>query len=53
MKLVRWVVTGLLLGAAAAFAAELVRPRAAVAGSSGYRAPELSGDHRVSSSARD
>lgn len=47
MRLVRWAVVGLLLGAAAAFAAELMRPRSTVAGSSGYRAPAPSQDHRV------
>jgi hypothetical protein len=47
MKLVRWVVAGLVLGAAAAFAAELMRPRDAVRGSSGYSPPAPSPDHRV------
>ena len=47
MKLVRWVVLGLVLGAAAAFAAELMRPRSVVAGTSGYRPPAPSTDHRV------
>ena len=47
MKLVRWVALGLLLGAFAAFVAELMRPRPTVAGSSGYRPPVPSRDHRV------
>ena len=47
MKLLRWVVAGLVLGALAAFVAELVRPRPAITGSSGYRAPVSSTDHRV------
>jgi|GEM_PF-2193905 len=47
MKVIRWVVTGLALGAAAAFLAELVRPREQVKGSSGYRPPAPSPDHRV------
>ncbi len=47
MKLVRWALLALLVGAAAAFAAELMRPRTNVAGSSGYRAPLPSADHRA------
>jgi hypothetical protein len=47
MKVARWVLAGLALGAAAAFAAELVRPRVQVRGSSGYRPPPPSHDHRV------
>lgn len=47
MKLVRWVAAGLMLGAAAAFAAELMRPRARVRGSSGYTPPPPSQDHKV------
>ncbi len=46
MKPLRWVVAGLLLGALAAFVAEMLRPRP-VAGRSGYRAPVPSTDHRV------
>jgi len=40
-------VAGLALGAAAAFAAQLMRPRMRVRGSSGYRPPRPSPDHRV------
>jgi len=47
VKLVRLVALGLLLGAAAAFVAELMRPRPTVAGSSGYRPPVPSRDNRV------
>jgi hypothetical protein len=47
MKVTRWVLAGLALGATAAFAAELVRPRVQVRGSSGYRPPPPSRDHRV------
>ena len=47
MRLLRWVLAGLLLGALAAFVAELVRPRRGIAGSSGYRPPVPSTDHRV------
>lgn len=47
MKLVRWVLLALLVGGAAAFAAELMRPRTSVAGRSGYRAPVPSADHRA------
>ena len=47
MKLVRWVLLALLVGAAAAFAAELMRPRTSVVGTSGYRAPVPSVDHRA------
>jgi hypothetical protein len=47
VKLVRWVAVGLALGAAAAFAAELMRPKAQVRGSSGYTPPPPSRDHRV------
>jgi hypothetical protein len=46
MKLLGWVLTGLLLGALAAFVAQLVRPRP-VLGGSGYRPPVPSNDHRV------
>jgi hypothetical protein len=37
---------GLLLGAGAAFVAQLLRPRP-IAGTSGYRAPVPATDHRV------
>jgi len=47
VKVVRWVLAGLALGAAAAFAAELIRPRGQARGSSGYRPPPPSPDHRV------
>ena len=47
MKLLGWVLAGLLVGALAAFAAELVRPRTGLTGSSGYRPPTPSTDHRV------
>jgi len=47
MRLLRWVLAGLLLGALAAFVAELVRPRRGISGSSGYRPPVPSTDHRV------
>jgi len=47
MKVARWVVAGLALGAAAAFAAQLMRPRVRVRGSSGYTPPPPSPDHRV------
>jgi hypothetical protein len=47
VKLVRWVAVGLVLGAAAAFAAELMRPKSHVRGSSGYTPPPPSHDHRV------
>lgn len=47
MKIVRWVLAGLALGAGVAFAAELVRPRVQLRGSSGYRPPPPSHDHRV------
>jgi hypothetical protein len=47
MKLVRWVAAGLVLGAGAAFAAELMRPRSRVRGSSGYTPPPPSRDNRV------
>ena len=46
VKPLRWVGAGLLLGAAAAFVAQLLRPRG-VAGTSGYRAPVPATDHRV------
>jgi hypothetical protein len=46
MKLVGWVLAGLVLGALAAFVAQLVRPRPVVGGS-GYRPPVPSTDHRV------
>jgi hypothetical protein len=46
MRIVRWVVAGLLLGALAAFVAQLVRPRPVLDGS-GYRPPVPSTDHRV------
>ena len=46
MKLLRWVVAGLVLGAGAAFVAQMLRPRV-VAGRSGYRPPVASTDHRV------
>ena len=45
MRLLRWVVAGLVLGALAVFAA-LPVPRPLVGGS-GYRAPVPSTDHRV------
>jgi hypothetical protein len=48
MKVLRWVLVGLVLGAGAAFAAELVRPRGRVRGSSGYRPPAPARDHRAS-----
>jgi hypothetical protein len=47
MKLAGLVVTGLVLGAAAAFATELMRPRERVRGSSGYRPPPPSKDRYV------
>jgi hypothetical protein len=47
VKVVRWVLAGLALGAAAAFAAQLMRPRVEARGSSGYRPPPPSPDHRV------
>lgn len=47
MKVTRLVLAGLALGAAAAFAAELMRPRVQTRGSSGYRPPAPSPDHRV------
>jgi hypothetical protein len=47
VRVVRWVVAGLVLGALAAFVAELVRPRRGIVGSSGYRPPVPSTDHRV------
>lgn len=47
MRILRWVVAGLLLGALAAFVAEMVRPRRGIVGSSGYHAPVPSTDHRV------
>jgi len=46
MRLLRWVVAGLVLGVLAAFVAQLVRPRPLAVGS-GYRAPVPSRDHRV------
>jgi hypothetical protein len=46
MRLLRWVVAGLVLGVLAAFVAQLVRPRPATGGS-GYRPPVPSTDHRV------
>jgi hypothetical protein len=46
MRLLRWVLAGLVLGALAAFVAQLVRPRPVSAGS-GYRPPVPSTDHRV------
>jgi len=46
MRLVRWVVAGLVLGALAAFVAQLLRPRGPAVGS-GYRPPVPSTDHRV------
>lgn len=47
MRVARWVLAGLVLGALAAFVAELVRPRTGIAGASGYIAPVPSTDHRV------
>jgi hypothetical protein len=47
MKLGRWVVAGLVLGAAAAFGTELMRPRERVRGSSGYRPPPPAKDRYV------
>ena len=46
LKLLRWIVAGLVIGAAAAFVTEMLRPRP-VDGSSGYRAPVPATDHRV------
>jgi len=46
MRLLRWVLAGLMLGAIAAFVAQMIRPRPAVRGS-GYRPPVPSTDHRV------
>jgi hypothetical protein len=43
---VRWIVAGLVLGALAAFVAQMLRPRP-VTGASGYRAPVPASDHRV------
>jgi len=46
VKPLRWVLVGLLLGAGAAFVAQMLRPRP-VTGTSGYRPPVPSRDHRV------
>ncbi|MFI5099857.1 MAG: hypothetical protein ACHQE5_04995 [Actinomycetes bacterium] len=46
MRLLRWIVLGLVVGALVAFVAEMLRPRP-VAGTSGYRAPVPATDHRV------
>jgi hypothetical protein len=45
LKVLRWVVTGLLLGAATAFLAELLLPRRRP--SSGYRPPRASADRHA------
>jgi hypothetical protein len=47
MRVVRWVVAGLVVGALVAFVAELMRPRPGIAGSSGYVPPVPATDHRV------
>jgi len=48
VKVLRWVVAGLLLGAAAAFLVELLLPRRrSSAGSSGYLPPRASSDRHA------
>ncbi len=47
MRLARWVVLALLVGAGVAFLAELLRPRPDSAPQSGYLPPRPAPDHRV------
>ncbi len=46
LRLLRWIVAGVVVGALAAFVTEMLRPRP-VTGTSGYRAPVPATDHRV------
>jgi hypothetical protein len=47
VRLVRWALSGLLLGAFVAFVAEALRPHRDTAAGSGYQAPVASTDRRV------